>query len=312
MRAASTALANLINSGEFDHCDVYTITMAGGGVLRLSTGPQDIQSGSEIWPRKGPIVIDDTSQQRGHWKTGLDVDNWTLTLAPRLKDEITGAPYPDKIGSQPMLAAILGGAFDSATVLVQRAFFDPSVLGPPVSTPLSPYPVTATGFVILFLGMISDVEMGPYGVAVTIVDKRQLLRIQMPRNIYQAGCIHTLYDSGCKLDASAFKRDGTITFVDSRSLFNTNAPGPAGSGTFALGRVIMTSGANAGLIRTIKNWDFSIGQVEVIPPFPYKLNVGDTGSFYPGCNKTMATCTAFGNLVNFGGTPFIPPPTASA
>ena len=35
--------------------------------------------------------------------------------------------------------------------------------------------------------------------------------------------------------------------------------------------------------------------------------VGDTIYLYPGCDRTLATCTAkFGNSANFGGFPFIP------
>jgi hypothetical protein len=120
MRALSTALANLINGEDFDHCDVYTFGLVGGGTLLLSTAPLDVTSGPTTWPRNGPIVLDSSSQQRAHWKTGLDVDTWNLTLAPRARDDITGATFPDKIGSQPMLAAILQGALDSAAVTVQR------------------------------------------------------------------------------------------------------------------------------------------------------------------------------------------------
>jgi hypothetical protein len=39
---------------------------------------------------------------------------------------------------------------------------------------------------------------------------------------------------------------------------------------------------------------------------------GDTFTIYPGCNKLRTTCQAFGNDINFGGQPFIPPPETQA
>jgi hypothetical protein len=39
---------------------------------------------------------------------------------------------------------------------------------------------------------------------------------------------------------------------------------------------------------------------------------GDTFIAYPGCDKTQSTCSGkFSNLVNFGGSPYIPVPETS-
>jgi hypothetical protein len=36
------------------------------------------------------------------------------------------------------------------------------------------------------------------------------------------------------------------------------------------------------------------------------LAVGLVVTAYPGCNRSMTNCIAFGNLLNYGGQPYIP------
>jgi hypothetical protein len=310
MRDLPAPLAALIESGEFDMFDVYTFDLAiGGPPLLLSTAPFRVYYGADAWPQNGPIIPADGGGQRGHWKTGVDVDEWNLTLVPRPVDPVTGALLPDKIGDKPMLMAIRSGALDGATVTVQRAYYPSDDFTP--GRLWIPSGFEATGLIVLFKGLVSDVALSSYSADVKIHDMRVLLSTQMPRNIYQAGCRHTLYDSGCKLNAADYARPGTVTAVMNRMGFNTNAGAPGGSGTYDLGRVQMTSGDNAGIWRTINWWDGG-SFVEVSPPYPYAIQIGDTCSLYPGCNKTLAACDAFGNRLNFGGEPFIPPPTSTS
>ena len=51
------------------------------------------------------------------------------------------------------------------------------------------------------------------------------------------------------------------------------------------------------------------GEFNMLHPFPYAPNVGDGFTCWPGCDKSMITCSSvFNNLINFGGTPFVPAP----
>jgi hypothetical protein len=308
-RTASSALQNLINSEVFDQFDVYTFTLVGGGLLLLTDAAFPISDGAlTTWPANGPIVLDADSPQRAHWKCGLDVDTWALNLAPRVVDPLTNAAFPDKIGAQSMTAAIRAGILDGADVLIQRAFFPEGSISASALVPTKG--LVPTGFITAFRGLVGPITIEVGRVAVQILDYRSLLSIQMPRNIYQAGCKHTLYDSGCKLSSAAFVKTGQVSSVSNRKNFATNTPAPNGSGDYTLGRVTFTSGANAGLTRTIAIWD-GANTIELVSPFPYAIVVGDAVQQYPGCKKTIADCAAFANLVNFGGYPFIPPPTAT-
>jgi hypothetical protein len=84
---------------------------------------------------------------------------------------------------------------------------------------------------------------------------------------------------------------------------------PGGSKTYLQGRVVCTSGGNAGLQRTITSWD-GVSTFQVQYPWPFAIAVGDGFAFYPGCDKSMGSggCSGFNNLVNFGGQPWTPAP----
>jgi hypothetical protein len=47
-------------------------------------------------------------------------------------------------------------------------------------------------------------------------------------------------------------------------------------------------------------------------PWLLPVEPGDTFSVLVGCDHTPTTCqNKFGNRINFGGTPFVPPETAA-
>jgi hypothetical protein len=85
----------------------------------------------------------------------------------------------------------------------------------------------------------------------------------------------------------------------------TITPLGAESGYFDFGVITFTSGANDGLSMEIKQ--YSEGQMTLALPMPYAVEVGDTYSIVPGCNKALATCRdTYDNVVNFRGEPYLP------
>jgi uncharacterized phage protein (TIGR02218 family) len=131
----------------------------------------------------------------------------------------------------------------------------------------------------------------------------------MPANLYGNTCRHTLFDVGCTLSAAAFQQASSVVApAPSYNSQNININvSPAAGLTYALGRIVMTSGLNSGLQQRILGWN-GVNQIQLAAPFPFTVNVGDQFLIYPGCDKSMTTCTAFNNLVNYGGYPFIPVP----
>ena len=67
----------------------------------------------------------------------------------------------------------------------------------------------------------------------------------------------------------------------------------------------VTSGQNAGL-RALRVRDFSAGQFTTYEPAYYTPSIGDTYIAIPGCRKTVAACQSHGNILRFGGFPYVP------
>jgi uncharacterized phage protein (TIGR02218 family) len=133
-----------------------------------------------------------------------------------------------------------------------------------------------------------------------------LLNVNMPTNLYQVPCLHSVYDAGCKLNAAAFAVSGTVTAIGDAATFTTSLSVAAGD--LAQGRIVFASGANAGVSATIKANDGS-GSITLFRPLPAPLGVGDAFTAYPGCDLTRGRCqTRFNNLQNYKAAPFTPVP----
>ena len=326
MKTASVALSALLNgagvAGSLVQFDLYTFILANGaGTLLYTNADFPITAAdATIWnaPKIGggtlwtagmtwaPKILGnaDGADSFGHWKLGLDADGWNVTVAPRPFDLITGAAFPDTIGGVPWIYAARSGAFDNAELIVSRAYF--------AAMPAHPIPlvgVSPVGTLIMFRGLVGPVDCTTSAAHITASDWKSTLSQQMPKNVYQAGCRHRLFDARCTLSAGTFSRTGAVVAGSTRSAVAAVLAAPAGSGTFVLGTLTMTSGLNAGFSRLVSAWDGTVLSLQA--PFPFAINVGETFTVTAGCNKSMAACTSFANLVNFSGEPFTPNPEVS-
>lgn len=292
----------------FVMADLYTFALSTGEMLRYTTADVDIGYLGNTWSSKTVRVDTSASKAVGHWKTGLDVDTWQVVMFPRPVDPLTGALYPDKIGNQPWIAAVRAGALDGAVVDIDRAY---RKTWPQLPTPGSPGGIVTPAAVLPIQGgRIAEVDGFDSGAVVNINSHMELLNAQMPRNLYQQGCIHTLFGPGCNvsgsLPQSSFAASGTVLAGSTRLVINSALGNPAGSGTYALGQIVFTSGQNAGYSMMIVAW--MAGQMTLRSGMPFDVAPGDTFTAYPGCDKSQATCTKFGNQLNFGGVPYTPIP----
>ncbi len=298
------ALVALLATRAFVWADLYTITLATGVVLRLASGDSDWAYAGNTWSHGGPFIEHPDRKPTAHWKVGLDVDTWQFSVIPRAVDPISGAAYPDTIGSTPWLAAARAGALDGAVVQVDRAYL---ATWPAYPRPLALAPI---GVVNIFTGRVAAIDVDRSTVMVSLNSHLELLDQNMPRNLYQAGCGRTLFDAGCSLVASSYAASLTVLAGSTQSLLIATSGLPGGSGTYALGRILFTSGLNAGFSRSVRSMTqvTTTLQLTLIAPMPFAVAIGDTFTAWPGCDKQMATCTAWGNLANFGGQPYIPSP----
>lgn len=292
--------------------DLYTINLAGGvnggDPLLWTTADSAITipygSGSVTYACD-EVLVDQLNQKAvGHWKVGLDVDTWQVLTTPN--------GLAATIGDEPYLSAVRAGALDGAEILVDRVFFNPLPSGLPVR-PTNPLgSSTLKGVVNIFTGRVANVDFGRSNAPITALSHLQLLDINMPHNLFQAGCRWTLFSSRCGISRDDFVVHGSLNGNGSTNFIPWNTSVPGGSGTYALGYIVMTSGANEGFSRMIRSWTpGSPGSFTLLSPFPYPVLSGDTFDAYPGCDKQKPTCGRFNNMPHYGGMPDIPAPEAA-
>ena len=160
------------------------------------------------------------------------------------------------------------------------------------------------GAVNIFSGRVSDVSGSRSSVKVDVKSDIELLNVSSPRNIYQAGCMRTLYDEGCKVNREKFTVNGRVT-ANSTTGTELTCNLTQANGWFNQGVIKFTSGLNAGLTRTVK--EHKDGTLSFALRLPFPPQAGDVFKVYPGCNKRQDTCkNKFNNVVHFRGFPYIP------
>lgn len=283
MKSASADLVTLLTQKrQFFMVDLFTFTFADSSVLRYCSSDIVAVVGARTFSPAGPLL------KRGRTRTviGVEVDTLELQVSASAAHTINGVPW---------LQAIANGVFDGARVELERAF--------------APSPEEAfAGSVYLFSGQVADSEVTTLSARLTVASDLQRLNIQMPRNLYQPGCLHSLYDTGCGVSKAGLASPTTIASGSTRSTLNCGLT--QADGYFTLGEMVCTDGPNAGVRRTIKA--YSTGVVGLSYPLPYAPTVGDSFTAYPGCDKRLTTCqTKFSNQARFRAFPFVPVPEAA-
>ena len=158
---------------------------------------------------------------------------------------------------------------------------------------------------MIFHGRVSTIDqVGRTAATITVASDLIVLDMDMPRNLYAATCLHTLYDSGCTLLRAVYANGGTVGAGSNASYIYY----PGAVAAHAQGAILFTTGANANVRATVKG--VAAGSaLSLIYPLPSPPATGDSFTVWFGCDHTRATCSGrFGNLPNFRGFPFVPPP----
>jgi uncharacterized phage protein (TIGR02218 family) len=259
--------------------ELYTFTLASGTVLRYTGADVDISYGGNVYSASGPLI----DGLRYHATIGLNVDQQEITIAALPTVTVNGAPF---------MQALQDGAFDLCQIQRDRVFFSDYVGG------------TLVGGVTLFKGRFLNIEAGRLEARVTVANSLVVLQQNMPRRTFAPTCQHVLYDSGCGLNKASFATAATVGAGSTRQSLVTAAAQFLHAG----GYVEFTSGANAGVIATIKNANAG-SNLWLMFPLPEPIAVGDAFTIYLGCDHSEATCVnTFNNLANFLGFPKIPNP----
>lgn len=164
-----------------------------------------------------------------------------------------------------------------------------------------------------FTGTITRIaDINRVHVEFEVADPLYALNMRVPRRLLQPNCPWSVTDQNCTLDAAGTDVNGfemtqafTLASGTAYLLFPVT-PFVQPEGYFTQGVVTCTAGNNAGLSQTVKvHVD---GELQLLNPWLLPVEPGDTFSVLVGCDHTPATCnTKFGNFLNFGGAPFVPP-----
>ncbi|MDR3461525.1 MAG: DUF2163 domain-containing protein [Beijerinckiaceae bacterium] len=287
MRSASPALVAYLAAQKAARdapmlmADCYTFTLRSGSIYTYTNADVPITMNGFVFAANSVLVDGLTFK----CTTTLDVDTQHISIAARPTDTVNGVPF---------LLALHNGVFDGCGVKRERAFLS-SWQSPPI------------GSVVLFQGLVTSVDqIGRTSAEITVASDLVLLDLDMPRNLYQPTCCHTLFDSGCGLVKNAF---GSVGAAGAGSTVSSIVWSGASS-TFAQGTVYFSSGLNAGASANIKA--VTAGALILSYPLEFTPAVGDAFTAYQGCDHTIATCQSkFNNPANFRGFPFVPPPTSA-
>ncbi|ALI56055.1 DUF2163 domain-containing protein [Celeribacter marinus] len=129
--------------------------------------------------------------------------------------------------------------------------------------------------------------------------------------VYHSACSAVLGGASCgfDLDALGYSAEVSVEAVDGARVFRMTGLAEFDDRWFERGRLVVRSGAAAGLVGIVKNDRLTAtGRViDLWDPLRGAVAVGDTIRLEAGCDKRAETCRLkFNNFNNFRGFPHIP------
>lgn len=274
MKTLSAGLAAHLASGATTLCHCWQVTRKDGTVMGFTDHDRDVIIDSVTYKAASGFTATAVEDQLGLAVSNLDVEGALSSAA------ITEAD----------LAA---GLYDDAAITIMRVNWQDT----------SQRVVVRSGF----LGQVSR------GETVFSAELRGLAsRLdQTAGRVFQRACAWELGDTRCNVNLAAAGNHGAGTVVSIVSAFEFTASGISSfaSGVFSRGKIVWTSGANAGLAIEVKAQTQQLpdARLALFLPMPKAIQAGDQFTITAGCDKQLATCRdRFSNVANFGGFPHMP------
>jgi uncharacterized phage protein (TIGR02218 family) len=287
--------------------DCFAISLPTGQTIYATSGQWDLTIPESLSPTGTAMTF--SAYQYGSWTRGkitseagfrCSSNNMTLSVAPK-----TGATYPGL--SLSIQNAAFNHLFDGAQVWVWTVYM-----------PFGEYG-TIQIVETKFQGrIIKSPQIGRVLCSFEVGDPFFLLNQKVPSRLLQSNCYKSFADSNCGLSAANYTVSFTGHVVSQTTLQPTTAFTQP-NGYFTQGVVTCMSGQNSGLSQTIKS--HVSGVLTTMVPWIMPVAVGDTFSVIKGCDQTPTTCAGMKRAngvaepanwqLRFGGTPYMPPPSAS-
>lgn len=161
-----------------------------------------------------------------------------------------------------------------------------------------------------FRGTIGEIRRGGGAFHAELRGLTEALNRPVGR-VYQKPCTAVLGDVDCRFDkrAPGYAEERAVAAVEAARLFFWSDLDGFESGWFARGRLVVLSGAAAGLWGAIKRDRVDTGGrvIELWEPLRAVIAKGDQVRIEAGCDRRFETCRLkFDNLLNYQGFPDIP------
>lgn len=251
-------------------CYLLTITRRDGEIVRVTTWGQDITIGATTWTALHGLRINDI----------VEYNNGNPSSATFEAVLDVGLISSTDIGAK---------KYDFATVQIYLTD--------------GKNPLYAD---LCFTGAIGDTNYTSR--AVVTFEARSIFAF--PREVFVRTflpmCDADLFDSRCGLDHTTFLASRTVAAITADNKFTISAalPALAGSLSYNFGTVLFTDGFSANEGFKIGSYNSSTLEVTLYLGIANIISVGDGVDILPGCNKTIADCTDYGNTANFRGFPY--------
>jgi uncharacterized phage protein (TIGR02218 family) len=233
------------------------------------------------------IVVDGVVCRAG---TGLSASEATAQLGLAVAgSEIAGALSADTLNEDDLAA----GHYDAAAVTLHLVDWSEPALR-----------------VLLAAGVLGEVTRQGSAFTAELRGLAHRLAEESGR-LYAATCAADLGDARCTidLDLAAFRGSGSVAAIGGASSFVASGLGSFADGWFTAGRLVWSSGANAGLAIEVKLHRVTAAGValDLWQAMAAPIAAGDAFIVTAGCDKRFATCRdRFANTVNFRGFPHMP------
>ena len=159
-------------------------------------------------------------------------------------------------------------------------------------------------FVVVWQGRILGIDWQGIEAQIQCESVFTSLRRAGLRRAWQRTCPHVLYGTECKVARISYQVNAVLSGVAGAVLTSAAFAAP-GAGYFFGGYVeFLTPNAVTERRPIVAHGTTDITLDRAIPG----LAVGATVAAFPGCDHTTgaAGCTRFANILNYGGTPYIP------
>lgn len=279
LRSCTAKLAAALESHQrFYLANLYTVTLLSGTVYRWTDWDKDLTYSSHTYTAM--------KIKRGAWSltNSMSVPSMDLTIYAANETFGDGGTIKEQAAQ---------GLFDGAEILHSRAYM------------VTPDDLSVYGVIDLNVWNFGQNVIGPTAVEATLNGKVVRLNGQAPKNLYQAGCIHSFCDDCCALAKADYTSSFTVGDDDSLSkTFIPWASAPDDYSDYKSGTLTFTSGNADGASRTISS--VSSSGLTLAYPLNSAAAAGDSFTAFKGCQKTKAACTAYDNIQHWRAFPYTP------